>query len=1153
MKKLFNLGGALCCPFKLSLKMKLSVLLTIVSLFQIHANTYSQNKEISLDISNVSLKTVINQIEAVSEFKFLLNRKDVDLNRKVSIRVEKEKITTILTELFANTNVAFEVLNKQIILKKREVITQSSQKSGKEKNLNPSIQFQVSGTIADQQGQPLPGANIVEKGTTNGVTADFDGNFSLAVASENAVLIISYIGYATKEVAVNGQARLSVLLNEDASALDEVVITGYTAERKSDLTGAVAIVEMDEVVSQPVASVDNMLQGRVSGVELVSSGAPGGASTLRIRGYSTIRNNDPLYIIDGVPTTTGINLINPNDIASLQVLKDASSSSIYGSRAANGVVIITTKKGKSEVVKVSFDMHTGIQNANNLPNNLNAQEYGDVYWQAFNNDGITPSHGVYGNGTSPIIPAFLDEANTIPSANTDWVAEIFDPAIIQSYNLNFSKGGEKSRSMFSLGYFDQEGTLKNTDFKRITARLNSDYKLFNDKVTVGENLTVAYSNSVGTNTNSLLGNAVYDAYRIPSIAPIYDINGDFTGYPLSDVQNPLGNLERNKYNDVDNLRVFGNVYSEIQLFKELTFKTNFGVNYSTLKGTNFNPSYKEPNAQRAINNLSVRDEVKWDWVWSNTLNYSKTVNEKHNFNVLLGIESIENLYEVTTASIDDLPTNELNIRVLNAGDQGTQTNTGDKIEYSLFSYFGKLNYSLDNKYLFSATLRRDGTSKLLNNRWGTFPALSVGWKISEEDFFNDEGAISNLKLRAGWGLTGNQDIPAYQTVSGFSSNPFYSNYAINGSQNSTETGFTLSRIANPDLKWETTTQTNIGLDFGFLDNSITVSADYFIKNTDDLLLFKTLPADQSGITNRGQWQNVGEMQNKGFELAASYQSDPRKDFNYEVGVNFSVIDNKLMSLGEGIEFIETDPGVLHNVNFDQSTSRTGIGQPIASFYGHVVDGIFQNDAEAASSSQPSAKAGDYKFRDLNGDGSISDADRTYLGSPHADFTYGINFSASYKAFDFTLFFQGSQGNDIYDLSRYYSDFFNLANYNKSGRILNAWTPQNTDTDLARVSLNDPNNNIRPSSFYVQDGSYLRLKTLQVGYSFPESIAQRIKASRVRIYLEAYNLLTITSYEGLDPEIGLQNYDSDERNLDIGVDRGIYPSSQTFTFGINLNF
>ena len=373
-----------------------------------------------------------------------------------------------------------------------------------------------------------------------------------------------------------------------------------------------------------------------------------------------------------------------------------------------------------------------------------------------------------------------------------------------------------------------------------------------------------------------------------------------------------------------------------------------------------------------------------------------------------------------------------------------------------------------------------------------------------------------------------------------------------GPQSSTQTGYTLSRIANPDLKWETTTQTNIGLELGLLNNSLNFTVDYFTKNTDDLLLFKTLAPDQ-GITNRGQWQNVGEMENKGIEFSANYNSTNDRDFTFDIGLNFAVIDNKLLSLGEGIEFIETDPAVLHNTNFDQPTSRTAVGQPIASFFGHVVNGVFQTDAEATASGQTNAKAGDFIFKDLDNDGDIDAEDRTFIGSPHADFTYGLNFSGAYKNFDFTMFFQGSQGNDIYDLSRYYSDFFNLADYNKNGRILNAWTPTNTNTDLARVSLNDNNNNIRPSSYYVQDGSYLRLKTLQIGYSLPSSILDKLKATKLRFYIEAYNLFTITGYDGLDPEIGLQNYDSDDRNLDMGVDRGVYPSSKTISLGINLNF
>lgn len=1021
-------------------------------------------------------------------------------------------------------------------------------------NVLEEQQKEISGIVTDASGLPLPGATIIVEGTNNGTTSDFDGNFTLSVSEDAQVLIVSFIGFITQHIVIENQTKIDVILQEDSANLDEVIITGYTAERKSDLTGAVAIIDMDNVVSQPVSSVNNMLQGQTAGVNVISSGAPGGGSAVRIRGYSTIRNNDPLYIIDGVPTTSGINLLNPNDIASLQVLKDASSASIYGSRAANGVIIITTKKGKSDTVKFTFDMYAGIQNASNLPTMLNAQEYGDVYWEAFDNDGIPPNHSIYGNGPTAVIPPFLDPPdNTIPSSDTKWVEEIFHPAVVQSYDLNISKGGEKSHSMFAVGYYNQEGIIKHTGFDRITTRLNSDYKLFNDRLIVGENLSIAFSNTRGTGTNSLLGNAIYDAFRIPSIAPVYDINGNFTGYPLSDVQNPLGKLYRGKDNSNRRVQIFGNMFAEITILESLKFKSNFGINHTTYRGSSFSPTYKEPNAESTQNSLTESNSLQFDWVWSNTLNYNQTFNDKHNINVLVGLESIENSYERTSASVDGFPTNELNIRVLDAGDQGTQTNSGNKVEFSLFSYFGKVNYIYNGKYLFSATVRRDGTSKLLDNRWGTFPALSAGWKISDEDFFNSDGVFSNLKLRVGWGITGNQDIPAYQTVSGFNSNANYSNYAINGSQNTTQTGFTLSRNANPDLKWETTTQANIGLDFGFLDNSLTFSLDYFNKRTEDLLLFKTLPADISGFTNRGQWSNVGEMKNNGFEFGGNYQSDRAKDFSFNIGVNFSVIENELVALDENIDFIETDPGTLHSVNFDQATSRTAVGQPIASFFGHVVEGIFQSDGDAASSIQPSALAGDFIFKDLNGDNKIDDEDRTFIGSPHADFTYGINFAANYKFLDFTVFFQGSQGNDIYDLSRYYNDFFNLANYNKSERILNAWNPQNTGTDLARTSLNDLNNNIRPSSYYVRDGSYFRLKTFQIGYTFLEKHAEKIKASNIRLYFEAYNLFTITNYDGLDPEVGNQNYNSDDRNLDIGVDRGIYPASRTFTIGLNLNF
>ena len=987
-----------------------------------------------------------------------------------------------------------------------------------------------------------------------GTTTDLDGNFSLDLPEDATTIVVSFIGFTTREVFLDGKSNFNIQLMSEALALNEIVVTGYTTEKKSDLTGAVAVVKVDELTSQPVSGVDKMLQGRVPGLNVISSGSPGGETAVRIRGFSTIRNNDPLYIIDGVPTTSGIDLLNPNDIESIQVLKDASSSTIYGSRAANGVMIITTKKGDNENPTISFNAYAGIQNAINLPKMLSAQEYGDAYWEASANDGVVNiSHDIYGNGATPVIPEFIntDGKQTIPAANTDWLDEIFNTALVQSYDLSIAQGSEKKHSLYSISYFDQQGVLKYTNFKRISARLNSDYMLF-DKLKIGENLMATHSGSTLTETNSALGSVVYDAYKMLSIAPVYDVNGEFTGYPLSDIQNPVGKLYRNKDNVQKEFKVFGNTYLQYEIMDGLIAKSSLGIDYLSFNFDNFSPTFQEPDAQRSTNELNVINRTNISWVWSNTLNYAKTFAGKHSLNFLLGSEAIENAREFSTAYRNAFPLNDLNSRVLNFGDGGSQKNSGDRFESSLVSYFGKVNYSFDGKYLLAATLRRDGTSKLKNNKWGTFPAFSAAWRVSKENFFNWD-FVNNLKFRFGWGQTGNQDIPAYVTELGYLSNPYYSNYAIDGSQNSVMRGYSLARNSNPDLKWETTTQTNFGADLAFLENRVTVTADYFIKQTKDLLFERKLPPLVGG-TNQTIWDNVGSMENKGFEFNLNYKNDHTNAFKYSVDLNMGIIRNQLTSLSEGIDFIGIDPATLHIVNFDQETSRTVVGEPIASFYGYTVEGIFQSQTEADNyTEQPNAVAGDFKFKDLNSDGIIDNKDRSIIGSPLPDFTYSVAFNGQYKNFDFFLFFIGSQGNEIYDLSRYYTDFFDLANYNKSKRSLDGWTPQNTNTDVARLSLNDPNNNIRPSTYYIQDGSYLKLKTLQVGYTLPKELSSKLQAKRLRIYFEATNLLTLTSYDGLDPEVGLQNYSSDDRNLDIGVDRGIYPQAQTFTFGINLDF
>ncbi len=1008
----------------------------------------------------------------------------------------------------------------------------------------------ITGKVTDgNDGTPLAGVTILIDGTNSGTVTDLDGTFKLDTEGDGR-LIVSFIGYETQQIEIGNRTMIEIVMQEDAMSLQEIVVTGYTIQDKRDLTGAVAPINMENIESFPVGSVENMMQGQVPGVTVVSDYAPGGNSAVRVRGFSTIRNNEPLYIIDGVPTSSGLNMINPADIESLQVLKDASSASIYGSRAANGVVIITTKKGKVGKTSVSFDAYRGIQNTGNLPRMLNAQEYGDLLWEATRNDGGTPASDVYGNGPTAAVPTWLNDEQTIPSDDVDWVQEVFQTAPVQNYNLTFSTGNEKSRHLLSFGYFDQEGVLKHTGFERVSGRFNTDYLVFN-RLNIGLNMTTSYGWNNAVTNNSALGGAIYGAYKFPSIAPVYDINGEFAGSPLNDISNPMGGLYRNKDNTGKELKLFTNAFADLEIIEGLFIRTNFGIDYSNFNRRDYSPKFSETFTQRLESSLNTSNSFRYNWVWSNTINYVRQFNE-HSINVLAGIESVEFYNEFFNASRVGFPYDEENFRYLDAGDGADQRNSGSSSHWSLFSYFGKINYDFGRRYLVSATLRRDGSSKLSENKWGTFPAFSAGWRISEESFFGT-GLVSNLKVRVGWGQNGNQDIPPFSTFNSYKSNPYYSNYAINGAQNSVYTGYTQTRNGNSDLKWETTTQTNIGIDFGIIDDRIELTADYFVKKTEDLLLERPLPPTIGG-TNQTVWDNAGTMENKGLEFNIIFNSTQTSNFVYDIGLNLTMINNELTSLPEDIEFISIPASILHIVNFDQEVSRTAVGQPIASFYGHDAIGIFQSQSEIGShAEQPGAQPGDLKFRDVDGNGVIDADDRTFIGNPHPDLTTALTFNAGYGNFDLSLFFYGSFGNEIYDLTRYYLDFYNLSAYNKHERTLEAWRPDNTDTEVPRVSLDDPNNNIRPSSYYVQKGDFLRLKNLQIGYSMPENITSRIHGKQLRFYFQVQNLLTITGYDGLDPEVGLQNYSSDDRNLDIGVDRGIYPPTRTFTIGANLNF
>lgn len=1014
----------------------------------------------------------------------------------------------------------------------------------------------IKGKVLDALGEPVIGANIFVKGSTQGTITDIDGNFDLQVP-DNAILVVTYIGYTPREVPVGKEANMLITLREDTQKLDEVVVVGYSIQKKKDLTGAVSILEIDDLKDTPVSSVDQMMQGKLSGVNVMPDNMPGGGVAVRVRGFSTIRNNDPLYIIDGVPVEGGMNFLNPNDIASMQVLKDASSASIYGARAANGVVIITTKRGKEGQFKVNLDAYMGVQQAAKKLKMLNAQQFGDMLWQAMRNDGKKPSNDVYGSGENAVVPEFLDKNKRIRSADTDWVDEILRPAIVQSYNLSLSKADKVSNHLFSLGFFDQQGLIEYTDFKRLTGRFNSEYKLFDDHFRMGENLSLSHSWGTSVSNNAALGGTLYDAYKFQSVTPVYDLDEKFAGNVFSDIQNPMGKLYRNKDNKSKKSRLVGNLYAELHLLEGLVLKTSFGVDYINNYKREFSPKYDEINVASALSSLSNNNNWNFNWVFTNTVNYNKTI-EKHSFNLLAGMESMRNRNEYFSASRDGFPSDDENFHYLDAGDGALQKNSGSATEYSMVSYFGKIDYNFDNRYLAAVTLRRDGSSRLGNNKWGNFPAASLGWRISSEPFFDCE-AVDNLKVRVGWGQNGNSDVPSYSTIDSYKSNPNHSNYPMTGGQNSAETGFVQTRNGNPNLKWETTTQTNIGLDLGFLNGELGLIVDYFNKNTKDLLWQRPLPGSIGG-TNLAVWDNIGKMNNKGLEAEINYNKQIDRDFGFNVAYNVSFIKNEMTELNGNVDYIGLSSSQLHSTNFDQEISRSAVGQPIGSFYVYSTDGLFQNEAEVNNYKnskgellQPNAKPGDIRFKDVDGDGVINAKDRSFVGSPLPDCTMGLTLGVNYKNFDISAFFQGTFGNEVYNLTNYLGQFYNQAQYNKNSTIMDAWRPDHTDTHIPRVTLDDPNNNIRPSDHYIHDASFVRLKNLKIGYMLPQSAAAKLKMERVYFYLQGQNLFTISGYEGIDPEVGLQSYSSESRNLDMGVDRGIYPLSRTFTLGVNVSF
>ncbi|NLX27622.1 MAG: TonB-dependent receptor [Bacteroidales bacterium] len=1008
----------------------------------------------------------------------------------------------------------------------------------------------ISGKVTESgTGLSLPGVNIIEKGTMNGVITDMDGNYSLTV-DENGILVFSFIGFTSQEIPVKGKTSLDVVLMEEARGLDEVVVTGYQTQRKADLTGAVSVVAVEDLEKNVTANAMKSLQGQVAGMFVTSDGRPSGAANVQIRGINSINaSTTPLYIIDGVPTTAGMHEINPNDIESMQVLKDAAAASIYGSRASNGVIIITTKKGKSDKTVLEVKSHVGTSFYANRPQVLNTMEYGQAYWQAAVNDGADPNrHFLYkyqwhaNEEGVPVLdnillPKYLDANKTMLTSNTNWYNEISRVGIEQNHNVTFSKGNQAGSSLFSLGFYDNQGIIKTTGFNRLSARINSDYKLFNGKFRVGENLSMTKTLESNTDVLNL-------TLQTLPVIPVHTETGGWGGpvAGMNDRHNPVRILEDNKQNHYNYLRLYGNVYGELDLMKGLTFRSNYGIDYGSFFERILVYSYKSGYLNNDLNRVNNKQSHSIKQTLSNTLIYNLAAG-KSKIDFLAGMESYGEYFEEFEAGIETFEVEDPDYMYINAG-TGKRNTAGWGTEYRLLSYFGKVDYNFSDRYLASMTLRYDGSSRFgKNNKFGMFPAASIGWRINEESFMEDLDKISNLKLRFGWGQTGNQAINNLARYSVYvtdynGGNPTWASpwgtaYDIAGTGGAgIPSGYKRTRLGNDDLKWETTTQSNIGLDFGFWDQKLSGSLEFYSKKTEDMLF----EPGYIGVIGEGgnQFVNGATMTNKGVELVVDYRGAAfGKKLSYNITGNIAANRNKIVDLPEAVRNAYGGNGRDQNI----------LGRPLWSYYGYVADGIFKDPDDVANSAESVGKAlGRIKYKDLDGNGVITDDDRAWLGNPHPDFTYGLNFSASYQNFDLSFFWQGVVGNTVVNDAKFHTDFWSVKENgsNKGTRLLDAWSPLNPDSNIPALTLVDSNNENRFSTYVLESGSYLKLRNLQVGYTLPLKDAVVTKA---RVYAGGQNLVILSKWWGDDKFTGL-----DPENPGWG-----YPIPTNFTFGVNLTF
>ena len=971
-------------------------------------------------------------------------------------------------------------------------------------------QITVQGVVKDQTGETVIGASVMEKGTTNGTITGIDGDFSLNMSS-NGTLVVSFVGYKTQEVQVKGQKQLQVVLSEDAEMLDEVVVIGYGTMKKSDLTGAVSSIGNKDIKDSPVSNLGQAIQGKISGVQIVDAGKPGDNVSIKIRGLGSINNCDPLVVIDGVPTDLGLSSLNMADVERLDVLKDASATAIYGSRGANGVVMITNKRGTEGKGKLAVSANYSFQNATNVPSLLNAAQYAELSNDMMVNSGRNPN------------PEWANPSEL--GAGTDWMDELLRTGVMQNYTVSYSGGNEKSHYYVSGGFLDQSGIVKSVNYRRFTFQSNSDAQVlkwlkFSNNITFSADTKKSGSYNIG------------DALKALPIYPVKNEDGSWSGPDgnsewYGSTRNPIGPTELNK-SQTDGYNFLANLTAELTFTKWLKFKSTFGYDAKFWFIDNFTPKYNWKPTPTEETSRYKSDNKSFTYLWDNYFLFDHTFAEKHRVGLMAGMSAQWNTNDYLNAQKNVFMFD--NVHEMDNGEEMYAIG-GNETEWALLSYMARVNYSYEDRYLLTATIRRDGSSRFgKKHRWGTFPSVSVAWRASQEKWFPKNDYINDLKVRAGYGVTGSQaSVGNYSYLASYNTSvyPF-------GISSGNQTALVSSTLANPYIHWEEVAQTNIGFDASLFNSRVMFSFDAYLKETRDMLVKASIPITSGFEDTTTTYTNAGKVRNQGIEMSL-HTINLTGELGWETNLTATYNKNKIKDLNSDV------PYYINQIN-NSYVTMLAKDYPINVFYGYVTDGIFQNQSEVNTHAvQPGAEPGDIRFRDLNNDGVITDSDRTVIGNPNPSWLFSMNNSLSYKGFELSVFLQGIAGNKIYNANNIDNTGMAAA-YNQTTDVLKRWQGEGTSNSMPRAVFGDPNQNTRVSDRFVENGSYLRLKNITLSYTFPKQWLQKAQIENARLSLSCENVATITGYSGFDPEVGIN-----------GIDQNRYPISRTFSLGLNFNF